>query len=201
MHKLILASQSPRRREILTREGFEFTALPSQVSENPDESLNIPERILDIARRKAWHIFNSLEVKNRSTVGQALIVLAADTEVVIENRTLGKPEDADAAFAMLRLLSGKTHEVITAVVLIENISGAETSHLETTKVIFKELTDQQIQNYIQTGAPFDKAGGYGIQDDSKYFVERFDGDYDNIVGLPITAIKKIFMEKNWRIIK
>lgn len=200
MHKLILASESPRRRQLLQDAGFEFVVLASKVSETPNKNLNVNEQILDIARRKASAtrtlVQASPEYKN-----QPVYILAADTEVIFEDAPLGKPSDSDDAIKTLKRLSGQRHQVITAVVLIDCISGQEYSSIETTEICFHPLQESAIFEYVATGDPLDKAGSYGIQGDAKKFVEKIEGSFDNVVGLPIDAVKLLFEKAELQNIK
>jgi septum formation protein len=194
--KLILASQSPRRAEILKNAGFVFSVLPTYVSEIPDENLSLDEQILKIAEDKALAAVLSLSDQSLDA-----IVLSADTMVCIENKPIGKPVDERDAEITLRLLSGTSHFVKTAVVLIDVVNHLKVSHIETTQVRFRKLTEIEIVDYIATGEPMDKAGSYGIQGIGKKFIESIDGDYDNVVGLPMKAVQRIFKEKKWAFIK
>lgn len=188
--RLVLASQSPRRRQILTISGYEFDILPSQISEIPDENLNMTSRIRQLASEKA-HACLKLR---KSTEEQGFLFLAADTVVVLGDQILGKPKDEIEARSFLRRLSGRSHSVITAISLVDGVSGKETQAHAITEVKFKELTDQQITDYIKTGEPFDKAGGYGIQGEAAGFVERVEGPYDNVVGLPMVQVRSAISE-------
>ncbi|MFV8256512.1 Maf family protein [Bdellovibrio bacteriovorus] len=184
---LILASESPRRKQLLSEAGFSFDVVPVKVSEIPNKNLNVNDQILDIARRKASAALPLL----KSSRQDAFIVLCADTEVIFNGAPLGKPADRQDAYRILKLLSGKYHEVITAVCLVESSTGKEVSQTETTKIYFRELTDDEIWTYIDTGEPMDKAGAYGIQGQGGKFIERFDGPFDNVVGLPIELVKNL----------
>ena len=190
MHQLILASESPRRRQLLSEAGFSFTVVSVKVSEIPNENLNVNEQILDIAGRKADTAFAQL----MSSPKGDFIVISADTEVVYEGKTLGKPSDRNDAHRMLRLLSGKTHEVKTGVVMIDSATKKKLSRIETTRVTFRSLTDNEIWTYVDTGEPMDKAGGYGIQSRGRYLVEKFEGPFDNVVGLPVQLVKEMLEE-------
>lgn len=190
MTPLILASESPRRRELLTEAGFTFEVVPVKVSEIPDKNLNVNEQILDIASRKAREAFKQL----KSSRTGPFRVLSADTEVIFDGGPLGKPQNREDAFRILKLLSGHPHEVKTAVCIIDSKSGKEVSQIETTKIFFRPLNDNEIWTYIDTGEPMDKAGAYGIQGLGKKFVDRFEGAYDNVVGLPIEVVKNLLMK-------
>ncbi len=184
---LILASESPRRKQLLSEAGFSFDVVPVKVSEIPNKNLNVNDQILDIARRKASAALPLL----KSSRQDAFIVLCADTEVIFNGAPLGKPADRQDAYRILKLLSGKYHEVITAVCLVESSTGKEVSQTETTKIYFRQLTDDEIWTYIDTGEPMDKAGAYGIQGQGGKFIERFDSPFDNVVGLPIDLVKNL----------
>ncbi|HEY1079810.1 MAG TPA: Maf family protein [Bdellovibrio sp.] len=190
MTPLVLASESPRRRELLTEAGFVFDVVPVKVSEIPNKNLNVNEQILDIARRKARAAFAHL----KSSRTGPFRVLSADTEVIFGDAPLGKPQDADDAYRILKLLSGKFHEVITAVCIIDSTSTKELSQSETTQVHFRKLTDDEIWTYIKTGEPMDKAGAYGIQGQGRKFIDRFEGPFDNVVGLPVDLVKKMLAQ-------
>lgn len=187
MKPIILASESPRRKQLLKEAGYSFEVVALKVSEIPDENLNINEQILDIARRKARAAFAQL----KSSPREEFIVISADTEVIFGERPLGKPQNRDDAFRILRLLSGNIHEVKTAVCLIDFPSEQELSQIETTKIFFKTLSDEEIWTYIDSGEPMDKAGAYGIQGLGGKFVEKFEGSYDNVVGLPVHIVRML----------
>jgi septum formation protein len=185
--KLILASESPRRRELLKKAGYEFDVVPSKVSEIPNKNLNVHDQILDIAERKARAAFGQIQTQ----LNEPFVVLAADTEVIFENSPLGKPQSPADAHRILRLLSGISHPVITGVCVLDSRSGKAVSQSETTLVYFRHLNDQEIWDYIQTGEPMDKAGAYGIQGGGGKFVEKFEGPFDNIVGLPMDLVQRM----------
>jgi len=181
--RLILASNSPRRRELLRNAGFEFDVRPSGIEESrlPDES---PE---DFARRLARD--KALDVARQSEAGS--LVLGADTVVAIDREFLEKPVDAVDAARMLRTLSGRTHRVITAVCLISAPERVLAWRHETTSVTFRKLTNQEIESYVASGEPFDKAGSYAIQGLASRFVPRVEGCYFNVVGLPVPLVYEI----------
>lgn len=183
-YELVLASESPRRRELLKNAGFQFTVHPSKISETLEENLTIDEQILDIARKKTWTSVRSLS----PTKALPRLVLGADTMVVLDNRPLGKPEGPEEALRTLRLLSGRSHWVKTAVCLVPENSQNEKSWIETTQVTFRSLSEAEIQAYVQTGEALDKAGSYGIQGGAGQFVEQVLGSYTNVVGLPMESL-------------
>lgn len=191
---LILASQSPRRIEILKNAGYFFVPFPVQVSEIPNENISLDEQIIDIARRKAQACLDQYPDLNIQSV-----IVSADTMVCIHNQALGKPENQQQAFDFLHTLSGKTHQVKTAMVLYNHENQNWLSHIETTEVTFLTLTNQEILDYIASGEPMDKAGAYAIQGLGKKFVKTIAGDYENVVGLPLAALKSIFLKNNWSI--
>ncbi len=200
MKKLILASQSPRRSEILKKAGYHFVSFPVHVSEIPDKNLNLDEQIIDIAGRKAIACLKKIYAENQA---QSLdsVVLAADTLVCLDEITIGKPENEQNAFETLSKLSGRVHQVKTAIVLIDFQTQKKVSHLETTDVHFKKLNPQEIKNYIATKEPLDKAGSYAIQGLGGAFVEKYTGDFDNVVGLPLHALEKLFKLNQWEFLK
>jgi septum formation protein len=192
MKQLILASQSPRRSEILKKAGYQFVSFPIHVSEIPNKNLNLDEQIIDIARRKAKACLEKIQGQSPEAV-----ILSADTMVCLDDLTLGKPENDQVAFEYLKKLSGRDHQVKTALYLIDQRSRKEVSHLETTQVYFKNLTDNEIKNYISTKEPIDKAGAYAIQGLGGKFVEKYEGDFNNVVGLPLQALEKLFKMNSW----
>ena len=174
---LILASQSPRRRELLSMLGLEFTIITADIDETMDENLSVEDAVADVCRKKA----EAVGVQNP---GQ--LIVAADTIVVLENRVLGKPRTEEAAKDMLRSLSGRHHTVMTAFCLWKD--GMADTHVEKTHVHFRELSDEEIAAYVATGSPMDKAGAYGIQDQAGIFVQALEGDYYNVMGLPLCSL-------------
>jgi septum formation protein len=172
---LILASASPRRREILESAGIPFKVRPAHVDETPLEN-ETPEA----------HVRRLAEAKARAVWSEGETVLGADTTVAVDSLLLGKPEDAADATRMLRALSGRPHRVLTAVCFFDG-KTAETA-VEETFVEFVPLSDDEIASYIATGEPFDKAGAYGIQGAASKFISRIEGCYFNVVGLPISRV-------------
>lgn len=174
--QLILASNSPRRRELLAQEGVPFTVAPSYFEE-VGEGLSAQETVLRFAEGKAREVF--------SRRPQAF-VLGADTVVCLDGEILGKPKNEESARAMLRSLSGRTHSVFTGVCLVGE--GVFFSDVVETKVVFNRLSEELIEEYVKSGSPLDKAGAYGIQDGYP-LVERFEGSYTNVVGFPMELVR------------
>ena len=179
MQRIILASASPRRRELMTQIGLPFEVQVSEIDESLVEGTDPAGCVCELARKKAMAI-----------AGQAGdgIVIGADTIVVAGGRILGKPVDADDAVEMLKLLSAMEHLVLTGVALIDAATRQTLVRHETTKVVFKRLTAQEINGYIASGEPFDKAGAYGIQGLGAVLVREIHGCYFNVVGLPVAML-------------
>ncbi|MCJ7811802.1 Maf family protein [bacterium] len=173
--KLILASRSPRRASLLKQMGFSFDVISVPVPEESVTILDPEERTIALSHKKASAVLD------RVYEG---IVIGADTIVCLEGEILGKPKSKEEAKAMLLKLSGKTHEVYTGFTLI-HIGGRLYSDVERTSVTFRVLEEWEINDYVKTGGPLDKAGGYGIQDRSGLFVDRIDGCFYNVVGFPL----------------
>lgn len=175
--ELILASRSPRRRLLLQEAGFTFTVHSVQTDEYVHMEYGITHAIENIALEKAKAVYKKFP--------QA-VVLAADTMIAYHGEVLGKPKDKDAACRMLTMLRGSTHDVITGVVIMS--SSAIVKFHEVTHVTFYDLDKEQIEAYLNTPEPYDKAGAYAIQGMGRLFVKKIDGDYFNVVGLPIARV-------------
>ena len=199
LKKLILASQSPRRSEILKKAGYQFVPFPVYVSEIPNKNLSLNEQILDIAKRKVEAVV--LKIQDKGLAFENSVILAADTMVCFETEALGKPENEKMAFDFLSLLSGNQHQVKTAIYLLDINTNEIVSHLETTDVFFRKISEQEIYDYISTKEPSDKAGAYAIQGIGRQFVEKYEGDFNNVVGLPLQALEKLFKLKAWDFLK
>ena len=180
--RLVLASGSPRRRETLTCLGFEFTVRPVDI----DESRRAGENALDYVRRLA-------EEKARGDAREGEIILAADTIVVLDGELLGKPKDAEDATAMLGRLSGRDHEVSTGVAVFDVDHDRLEIAVETTVVRFTSLDPAEIAWYVASGEPMDKAGAYAIQGLASLFVESIEGNYANVVGLPVPVVYRMLL--------
>src|SRR5712692_3814704 len=181
--RIILASASPRRAEVLRNAGIPFETLPT----GADESRRPDERPEELVRRLA-------EAKARS--GQ-VIVVGADTEVVLDGLMFGKPTSAEEARAMLHKLGGRTHSVVTGLAAIRLPDGAAHTEHETTLVTLAPLTPEDIEDYVSSGEVFDKAGAYAIQGRAGRFVTRVEGCYFNVVGLPLARLYRILHELGW----
>ena len=177
---LVLASSSPRRAELLGWLGLAFTVRPSHVDETPRSGETAAALVERLAREKA-----------AAHVGAGELVLAADTLVVVDGEVLGKPaDDADAA-RMLRLLSGRAHEVLTGVALVDGDSGRLAAGVERTRVDFAPLSPREVAWYVASGEPRDKAGAYGIQGLGGLFVTGVEGNYGTVVGLPLPLVYRL----------
>ncbi|MCD8156284.1 MAG: Maf family protein [Clostridiales bacterium] len=183
--RIILASASPRRRELLARLGMDFEVIPSKGEEVITKEIPA-EIVTELAVQKAQAVAKLL--KNRAE--EDILLIGADTIVVNEGKILGKPVDEEDACRMLRALSGRTHQVYTGVCLIYRCRDEERTHTfyEKTDVDFFPMSEQEIRDYVATGDPMDKAGAYGIQGVCGKFIRGIQGDYNNVVGLPIARL-------------
>ena len=183
MTKIILASNSPRRKKILTDLGLEFEVIPSNYEEKLETEVFSYDLIEDLATQKACDVVRR--------VGKNEIVFGADTVVVLHNKILGKPKDKDDAFKMLKELSGQTHMVVTSLCGINTRTNRAALLSTTSYVRFKELSDELIQYYIDEFNPLDKAGSYGIQELPDGILDKYEGSFDNIVGLAPEAVTAV----------
>ena len=179
--QVILASASPRRLALLQQIGIEATVCPADFDEVSGSAVQAEDVVLANAVGKCQAV---VKIK-----GDSLPVIAADTVVVAEGVILGKPQNAEDAVEMLKQLSGKTHKVLTGIAV--SYAGEMLAEVCETKVLFRDLTDEEIKNYVATGEPLDKAGAYGIQGKGAVLVEKIDGCYNNVVGLPLTRMQLI----------
>jgi len=187
---LVLASASPRRQELLGSAGIPFTVQSADINETPLAGESPRDCAERLAREKALAVFDSRRQD---------WVLGADTIVVVDGVILGKPRDADDAARMLRLLAGRTHEVITGVCVVGAVASRQLpvaikTASETTVVTFSEMSDDEIKNYVTTGEPLDKAGAYAIQGIASRWIPRVEGDYSNVVGLPVALVYRMLRE-------
>lgn len=181
----VLASASPRRKELFARLNIPFEIITSDVEETSVQAPTDEQYVAEVALLKARDIAKKEPGK---------IIISADTIVEKDNQLLHKPKSIEEARSHLRSLRGTSHQVLTAVAIIDE-NGSETTIVETTKVLFKNVTDELIEAYIETGDPFDKAGGYGIQTDGVFLVDRIEGDYLNVVGLPLARLCEQLLEQ------
>jgi septum formation protein len=206
--KLVLASASPRRAEILRDAGFAFEVRPAHVDETRFPGEPAADYVARLASSKARVVAQALAKKKEKA-----FVIGADTVVVAGRHILGKPVDAADARRILRLLSGKTHEVLTGVSIVSTSGvsvpgvsvrggrgrgGAETHHVERTRVEFRRVSEKDIREYLATGEAFDKAGAYGIQGIGGRFVRRIEGCYFNVMGLPLSRVWSMLLASGWR---
>ncbi len=180
MKNIVLASASPRRRDLLTSLGLSFTVYATDVDESAPEELSPGELVAVLSRRKA---------EAAAAIFADSVVVAADTVVSIGGKILGKPKDEEDAARMLRMLSGSRHTVYTGVTVISD--GEMFSDVTSTDVYMRELEDGEIRDYIRTGEPCDKAGAYGIQGLGGVFVTRIEGEYFNVTGMPKEATARL----------
>ncbi len=185
--EIILASASPRRKEILSRSGIQFSVMVSEADENIDFSLPPYFVAEQLSLLKASAV--AKDVKSHS------LVIGADTIVVLDDTILTKPKDTRDAKVMLSALSGRWHSVITGVTVIDTKTAKSETFYAQTKVHFLSLSDEEIDNYILTSEPMDKAGAYGIQGKGGLFVDEIQGDYNNVVGLPLCKLFKVLKDE------
>lgn len=185
---IYLASASPRRQELLRQLGIAFEAMPSNLLEVPQAGERPEDYVLRLARDKARHVARQARERGLASCP----VLGADTEVVLDGEMLGKPCDAAHAYALLRRLAGRTHEVLTGLVLLHE--DVEHTALSLSRVTFGPLTDEQIRRYWETGEPADKAGGYAVQGRAAAFIQRIEGSYSGIMGLPLFELTQLLRQ-------
>ena len=184
--RIVLASKSPRRIQLLEENGVDAICIPSNVEEIIPEELTAPDEICEYLAclKGEW-------AASRCEEGD--IVISADTVVHCRGELLGKPRDKEDARRMLSLLSGSRHYVLTGMCIIGN--GKKVVESVSTEIVFKELTSEEIEEYISSDEPYDKAGGYGIQETAGGFVKEINGDFDNVVGLPVTRLLEILRDE------
>lgn len=188
MRKIILASNSPRRKELLTQLGMEFEVYPSQVEEFTEQT-DPAKVVCDLAFQKANQVAHALEEQEN------IVVLGSDTVVAFDGVILGKPVSKEDALQMLQGLQGRTHQVYTGVALVFPFDDMEPIVFSScTEVTMYEVCDEELKDYIATGEPMDKAGAYGIQERGGAFVEKIAGDYNTVVGLPVSQVYRVLKE-------
>lgn len=190
--RIILASSSPRRAELLATIGAVFEIAPSRVDEWPHSDEALGDYITRLARAKAM----AVAAGRRSG-----LIIAADTIVVADGQVLGKPRDESDARRMLSMLSGRWHDVVTALALYDIVGQNEATGCSTTSVRFSPLSDEEIDWYVRTGEPFDKAGAYGIQGRASLFVEEIAGNYHNVMGLPLPLLHRLMKQLGYSLLQ
>ena len=189
---IILASASPRRLEIFNKNGYDVTVMPAEVEENLPEGIMPQDAVMFLALKKALSIEERLRSEGRE---EAARIVAADT-VVWKDEILGKPEDEADARRMLTHLNGKTHSVYTGTAVIDYKGSLRTVFYDRTEVEFVEYSDEDIDAYIKSGEPMDKAGAYAIQGGFATYIKEFRGSYLNVVGFPWEKYEKVIMDNN-----
>lgn len=198
--KLVLASTSPRRKDLLTALGLTFHVQPSTIDEVIDPELAPEQLVLNLAQQKTADVFADLAQKSTT---ERLLVLGADTIVVLDGKFLGKPVDRAEAIAMLKRLSGRAHEVYTGVWLtVREVDGkvSESHSCERSKVFFRRLDERELVAYVDTGEPMDKAGAYALQGIGAALIEKIEGSHTNIVGLPIPNVVSLLRASGYPIL-
>ena len=190
MAEIVLASASPRRKELMKNMGLDFSVVVSDADESrADRSVPPGIYVEELAFLKAAAAAKKLQKRNDK------IVVSADTIVVLDDDILGKPRDASDAFAMLKRLSGRSHKVYTGFCVLRLSDGRMVCHDVCTEVCFRPLSDEKIESYIKTGEPMDKAGAYGIQGLGAMLIDGINGDYFNVVGLPVGDLAAVLEEE------
>lgn len=190
MTRIVLASASPRRKALLAALGIDFEVLPSTVHEI-DEGDSPVETVVANARRKRDDV--------ASRAGGPAVVIAADTLVFLDDRVLSKPRDLEEARAMLRRLSGRTHHVVTGVAVIDTGSGRAAEGSETSQVTFRALSDEEIGHFVHAVRPIDRAGAYTVDGPGSLLVERYEGCFQNVLGLPIVRLDQLLREVGYNL--
>lgn len=195
--RIILASQSPRRHELIKNLNVKFEVVNPTFDEKLDSDNYSDKTILSLSLNKALSVF---ELKKSSTDNffNNCLIISADTVVVNDNKIYGKPKDETAAKEMLRSLSGKTHFVVTAISVVDSDTKKSVSKLTKTYVTFQSLSDELIQKYVEEKRPLDKAGAYGIQEMGSEFIKEVNGDMENVIGLPTKTLKEILEEFDYQ---
>jgi len=185
MRKIILASASPHRRELLEKLGLQFEVIPGNEEENIDVTIAPHKLAQELSYKKSRAVAD----KNKNA-----LVIAADTFIVFQGKVMGKPLTDSEAYAMLKTLNGKSHKVITGFTIIDTENGKTLSHSVETKIYMKSLSPAEIDNYVKSREPLDKAGAYAIQGLGAVIIEKIAGDYSNVVGLPLNALSESLRE-------
>jgi len=182
MKNLILASESPRREKILKRLNMQFTVVPSKIDESVYEHLN-PEKMVQE--------LSSLKAKEVSKLVEDTLIIAADTIIVNDEKILGKPKSEEDAIKMLKELRGDNHTVVTGLAVFSTLDSKEITDIDRTEVYLADMTDNEVEKYVSTGEPMGKAGSYAIQGLGSVFVEKIEGSYFTVMGLPVHKLARI----------
>ena len=200
-YQIILASQSPRRINLLKLLGLVFEIIPANINEELLNEAEPSAYCMKLASAKAQFVSQNINIPNsliynqNTLINKNSLIIAADTIVVLSDEIINKPIDADDAFRILKKLSGNNHFVYTGVTVLNSANSKPITDYSRTTVCFRELTDSEIWDYINTGSPMDKAGAYGIQDDyGALFVKRIEGCYNNVIGLPLELLFRMLMK-------
>lgn len=190
MKHIILASSSPRRIEMMKSNGYEPEIIPAHVDETILIDMSCEAAAMAMALKKAAYIEDRINADDSSYYGDGAVIIAADTIVVFGQEIMGKPSSHEDAFRMLSKLRNNYHQVMTGVAIIDTTKKLKTCFCDTTSVYFKDYTDEELLQYINTDEPYDKAGGYAIQGTFGKYIDCFEGDYDNVVGFPWYRVKE-----------
>lgn len=190
MKRIILASSSPRRIEMMKNNGYEPEIIPAHVDETILIDMSCESAAMAMALKKAAYIAEQISEDEHSDRNDGAVIIAADTIVVFGKEIMGKPTDKEDAYRMLSKLRNNYHQVMTGVAIIDTTENLKTCFCDTTSVYFKDYTDEELLDYVKTSEPYDKAGGYAIQGTFGKYIDRFEGDYDNVVGFPWYRVKE-----------
>lgn len=190
MKRIILASSSPRRIEMMKKNGYEPEIIPADVDETILIDMSCESAAMAMALKKAAYIEEQINADENSNDNDGAVIIAADTIVVYGDEIMGKPVDQDDAYRMLSKLRNNYHRVMTGVAIIDTSKKLKICFCDTTSVYFKDYTDEELLAYVKTSEPYDKAGGYAIQGSFGKYIDHFEGDYDNVVGFPWYRVKE-----------
>jgi len=189
MKRLILASGSPRRKQLLENIGLKFEVIPSNYDEKLSDNIFTYQKIEQLALNKGLDVAKNIK--------DNAIIISADTVVVLENKILGKPHSKEEAYSMLSSLSGKTHEVITSIAMLDTENKEQIIHSISTKVTFRKIEEKELEAYTNTDEPYDKAGAYAAQGLASIFIEKIDGCFNNVVGISSYEVYKMLKTLNY----
>lgn len=190
MKRVILASSSPRRIEMMRNNGYEPEIIPADVDETILIDMSCEAAAMAMALKKAVSIAEQINADENLDLNDGAVIIAADTIVVYGDEIMGKPVNQEDAYRMLSNLNGNSHNVMTGVAIIDTAENLKHCFCDTTSVYFKEYTNEELLTYVNTDEPYDKAGGYAIQGTFGKYIDHFEGDYDNVVGFPWYRVKE-----------